>query len=440
MAQIDLESMVRRYGYASASCQTPRGGYDVWWNPDGSACIPYVDTGSAWVAAGEPLCPEGERHQLADQFWHAAQRARRRVAFFGVERPWPVGADWSQHALGLQPILDPALWLQILRKTRSLREQLRRARAHGVLVTQTAHLAPWLPSLEALIASWRASKAMPPMGFLVKLPDSLLHESQRLYVATVGEICVGFAITVKMNIRQGCLLEHLLRAPAAPNGTTESLVHAILQDAIAEEDKLVTLGLAPLAGNIGPVLSWFRRRGKALYDFSGLEHFKAKFRPQRWDPVTLYYPREQSVIVSIYDCLCAFAGSGLLRYAIRTTLRGPKIVLRGLALMLIPWVLTLALCDAEHWFASERQRWCWVAFDMGVAGSLWALSRRFVGKRASLLSWLVLFDALTTLGLALLYNAPRVQGPTEAGILATAVAAPWLAWAVLRGAIVRAVG
>lgn len=438
-SETEFALQVRKYGHASASYQTCRGGYCIWWSVDRLGCIPYVDTGGAWVAAGEPLCAFDRCAELAEEFQRAAVEARRRVAFFGVERRWSGNGHWCHQGLGLQPLLDPAVWPQTLRQTRSLREQLRRARACGVIVSKLGNspTSQISSGIESLVLRWRASKAMPPMGFLVHLPSTPAGTDQHWYIACRRHEVVGIAIVVPLPTRSGWLLEHLLRAPSSPNGTTESLVDAILTDARQRGDQLLTLGLAPLAGELGPVLRWFKKRGAPLYDFEGLTRFKAKFRPQQWDTIGLFYPSSQSAAVSLYDCLCAFAGSGLTRYAIRTVLRGPQIVLRGLALLLVPWVFVLASCDSELWFARDWQRWFWVVFDIAVASSLWALSHRFHGKRAKFLSWLVLFDALTTLGLATFFNLPRIENTLQGLVLALAVAAPWFAWVVLRGSVAR---
>jgi phosphatidylglycerol lysyltransferase len=61
--------------------------------------------------------------------------------------------------------------------------------------------------------------------------------------------------------------------------------------------RAVTMGLAPLSGRAttaaaGPVppwlaltLRWVRAHGRRFYDFGGLDAFKAKFRPDAWEPI-----------------------------------------------------------------------------------------------------------------------------------------------------------
>ena len=80
-------------------------------------------------------------------------------------------------------------------------------------------------------------------------------------------------------------------------------------------------GLAPLVGPVGGALRLARRLGAALYDFEGLRAFKAKLRPQRWDPIYLCYPARPGWLLSLYDALAAFARGGLLRFGLETLLR-----------------------------------------------------------------------------------------------------------------------
>src|SRR5690606_9431657 len=128
--------------------------------------------------------------------------------------------------------------------------------------------------------------------------------------------------------------EDLLRDPAAPNGTTERLVDAAMRAVADEGCTYVTLGLAPLAG----VSGWLARVGRLsrrLYDFAGLAAFKARLRPERWEPIFLAHPHGERSVRAIADALAAFARGGLLRFGVETILRVPSMVIEGLALALV---------------------------------------------------------------------------------------------------------
>ena len=282
---------------------------------------------------------------------------------------------------------------------------------------------------------------MPPMGFLVHIEPFVWAEERQLFVAfreqEAGAEVVGFASVVPVYARQGWFIENLIRAPRAPNGTTELLVDAAMRAATELGSSYVTLGLSPLTGDVGSSLHLARRYGSSLYDFGGLRSFKAKFRPREWSPIYLSYPSDQSGPGAIYHSLAAFSRHGLFRYGMQALLRGPDVVLRALALLLIPWTLVLAGINGELWFPAPWVQWSWVTFDVVLCVALFALSLRFRRWLSALLLGLVISDALLTLLQALLFNIWRIQGPLHALAVILAIAAPSFASLVLLNAHLR---
>jgi len=232
--------------------------------------------------------------------------------------------------------------------------------------------------------------------------------------------------------RRGWFVEDLIRAPEAPNGTAELLIDAAMRAAAAEGSRYLTLGLAPLAGAIGPWLRVARRTGLPLYDFRGVHAFKAKLRPQTWSPVFLSYPRGQPGIATVYDALAAFARGGLLRFGLQTLLRRPAVLIQALALILIPWTILIALAPSARWFPSPAVKWGWVAFDAALAAALMSLARHWRRGLDTVLATLVTADAAVTLGQAAAWNLRH--GPRNAVtvvVAAISVVAPSLAAALL---------
>jgi phosphatidylglycerol lysyltransferase len=261
---------------------------------------------------------------------------------------------------------------------------------------------------------------------------------RRLLLARQDERIVGLAAVVPVYARGGWFVEDLIRMPDAPNGTTELLVDAAMRDAAALGSRYLTLGLAPLAGDVPLLLGLARRYAAPLYDFRGLGAFKAKFRPSQWVPIHLSYPSTQSAWLAVYHCLRAFSRRGLLRYGIETLLRGPDVVLRGLAFLLLPWTLLLALLDGERWFPEPWVQWAWVAFDLASCVALLSLGHRFRPWLSRFLVGLVTLDAALTLAQALVFNLPRLQSIGDALGVAIAVAAPAVASRILANAHHRA--
>lgn len=348
---------------------------------------------------------------------------------FGTEARFQDIVGWPAMRIGDQPVWEPSHWPAVVRTSKSLREQLRRSRAKGVVVRalEVAELAPGHPvraQLDALMARWLATKQIAPMGFLVQLDPFSFPEEKRYFIAECDGAIVGFLAVIPMYARDGWFFEDLLRDPNAPNGTVELLVDAGMRAAAAANVRQVTLGLAPLAGEVSPWLRLVRRWGKPLYDFEGLHTFKAKLRPHTWDPIFLSYPRQASSILAVLDTLTAFARGGLLRFGIKTLLRGPSIIVRMLAVLLVAWTVLLALPTSSSWFPSPVWQWGWVGFDGVLGSALFSLARRWRHGLATAVAIAVTADVVTTVAEVLIYNAPRARCFGDWFVMTIAVAAP----------------
>ena len=424
-------ALLKRYGWNATSFQILESGFRYWFDGD-DACVGYVDTGSAWVAAGAPICAGERSAEVMAKFVAAANEAGRRVSCFGTEERFHELSGWPALRVGDQPTWQPATWTAALAGSSSLREQLRRSRAKGVRVRacEPAELEAGQPlraALDGLIQRWLASRTIAPMGFLVQVQPFTFPTERRYFVAEQAGAVVGFLGVVPIFARRGWFFEDFLRDPAAPNGTIELLVDAGMRAAAAEQIDYVTLGLVPLAGEVAPWLRVARRAGNALYDFEGLRAFKAKLKPERWDPIFLGYPPGGSGIVAIVDTLRAFARGGLFQFGVRTLLRGPAVVMRVLAVLLVIWTLLLALPVSARWFPSPAWQYGWVGFDVVVATALFVLSGRWRRGFANVLASIITLDAIVTLIQAIAFDVPDRRGPFDLFVLAVAVAAPSIA-------------
>lgn len=427
-------AVLKRHGWNATSFQILEPGFRYWFDGD-DACIGYVDTGRAWVAAA-PVAAAERFDALTAGFIAAATAAGRRVCCFGTEQRFLASTQWRALRIGDQPVWRPSDWETILAGSRSLREQVRRARAKGVAVRaidpielELSH--PIRIQLDALIARWLASRTIAPMGFLVQVEPFSFQAERQYFIALVGDRVIGFLGVIPIYARHGWFFEDFLRDLDAPNGTVELLVDAGMRAATVAGIDHVTFGLVPLAGDVGPWLRAARRWGRSLYDFDGLRAFKAKFRPAAWDPIFLSYPPHGNGVLALLDTLTAFARGGLLRFGIETVLRGPAIVMRLLAVLLVVWTTVLALPASARWFPSAAWQYGWVAFDVVLAVTLTILSFRWHRWLADLVATAVTADAALTLGQAIAYNLPRRDGPLDVIVIVIAVLAPTVAAVLL---------
>ncbi|HEX5057898.1 MAG TPA: DUF2156 domain-containing protein [Kofleriaceae bacterium] len=421
-------ALIKQHGWNSTSFQILEPGFHYWVDGD-DACVGYVDTGAAWVVAGAPIAPAERLAEVTARFTAAAAAQGRRVCCFGTESRFQDVVQWSALRIGDQPVWTPSTWDAVIKESKSLREQLRRSRAKGVTIRalEVAELAvdhPVRVRLDALIARWLATKEIAPMGFIVQLDPFSFPEEKRYFVAERDGTIVGFLAAIPIYARSGWFFEDLLRDPTAPNGTTELLIDGAMRAAASANVDHVTLGLAPLAGEVSPWLRFARRWGRPLYDFEGLHAFKSKLKPRAWDPIYLSYPRKRSGIMAIVDTLTAFARGGLLRFGIQTLLRGPAIVVRALAALLVVWTVLLALPHSARFFPSPAWQWGWVGFDIVLGIALFVLAKRWRHDLATIVAGVVTADAVATAAQVAFFNVPRVHGITDVVVIAIAIAAP----------------
>ena len=130
-------ALLRRHGWNSTSFQVLEPGFRYWFDGD-DACVGYVDTGRSWVVAGPPISPTERLAEIAAHFADAARAADRRTAWFGTEPRFSRATTWPALRIGDQPVWSPAGWAGVVESSKSLREQLRRARAKGVAVRAIA--------------------------------------------------------------------------------------------------------------------------------------------------------------------------------------------------------------------------------------------------------------------------------------------------------------
>ena len=320
-------TILRRFGWNATSFQVFAPGLSYWFG-DGDTCVAYVDTGRAWVVAGAPLASEVDMRRVTNQFCLLAKGNSRRAVFVATERRFlGLVGNFNAIALGEMPVWDPMDWSDTVAKARRLRQQLSRARNKGVHVRRVElnevndEGSRLSRQIEVLIATWQAKKPLPPFGFVVQVTPFTLVTARRTFVAELGGKVVGFASVVPVFARNGWAIQDLVRAPNAPNGTVELLVDAAMRDAAELGSHYVTLGLSPLSGDVGLLLSIVRTCASSLFDFAALRAFKAKFRPREWVPIYVAYPRENNPLLASYDSLVAMLHSKPWRYGAKALSR-----------------------------------------------------------------------------------------------------------------------
>jgi len=320
--------LVLEYGWNSTAYQILNPGFELWFSRTHPAVVGYVRAGGRRVVGGAPVAADVDLRDVAEEFERDARAARAGVVYFGAEeRLEALYRGTKTHSailLGAQPSWDPADWAKIIATHSSLRAQLNRARNKGVSVSLWPSVqAERSPELKTLLQEWLGTRGLPPLHFLVE-PETLGHlRDRRVFVATRGGVPVGFLVASPIPARRGWLTEQFVRGHNAPNGTAELMIDAAVRWVAEQGSDYVTLGLAPLSTRGGDLTShslliqigfkWVRAHGRRFYNFEGLDSFKAKFAPERWEAVYAVANESRFSIRSLYAIGSAFTQGTPLR-------------------------------------------------------------------------------------------------------------------------------
>lgn len=316
--------LVLAHGWNSTSFQIVNPGIKRWFSTAGDAVVGYVCAGHVRVVAGAPVCEKERLPRVAAEFENETAAGKYHVCYFAAERRlesiYSHSPDHAKFLLGAQPVWDPRMWPEVVRANGSLRAQLNRARNKGVTVAEwPIAKAENNSELARCLHDWLASKGLPPLHFIVE-PETLSRlENRRIFVAQHHSGAVGFVVLSPVPRRNGWLFEQFPHRPGAPNGTVELMIDSAMR-AIGESGaEYATLGLSPLSirADVEPfnnpvwlriMLAWLRKHGQRFYNFDGLDAFKSKLRPERWEPVFAVSNEPRVSFRTLYAIASAFSG------------------------------------------------------------------------------------------------------------------------------------
>ncbi|HEU0175886.1 MAG TPA: DUF2156 domain-containing protein [Blastocatellia bacterium] len=321
--------LVLRYGWNATAYQIINPGIELWFSSICEAVVGFVRAHNTLVVAGAPICARERLADVAAEFEGAAWRDGKRVCYFGAEARleslYRGATTHSMVLLGAQPTWRPLNWLKIISHRASLRAQLNRARNKSVSVSEwPSPQAAGHPALQYCLQEWLAARGLPPMHFLVE-PQTLERlADRRVFVAELKGQVVGFLVASPVPLRNGWLVEQIIRGRWAPNGTAELMIDAAVRAMAEEKSEYVTLGLSPLSRRAAIsqeenplwlrwLLSWAQAHGRRFYNFDGLDSFKTKFQPERWEPVFAIFNAPHFSPAALYAIAEAFTKGSPIR-------------------------------------------------------------------------------------------------------------------------------
>ncbi|MBS1717583.1 MAG: DUF2156 domain-containing protein [Armatimonadetes bacterium] len=296
-------NLVLASGWNSTCYQILNSGISRWVSADQYALVGFVRANGIAVVAGAPVCQLDRLGQTANEWEGYAAGQGMGVCYFGAEgrlrEHLRNRAGYTLVVLGWQPEWTPKSFIEKMQSEPSLRAQLNRVRNKRVTIEEwPREQAENHPGLRLALKEWLQHRGLPPLHFLVE-PETLSDlRDRRIFVAHRDGEVLAFVTLCPVPARNGWLTEQYVRRSSAPNGVIESLLFRGAS-AIAEAGaEYLTMGMVPLAERgvvegastpnwMRPILGWAKAHGNRFYNFQGLEAFKAKFRPDSWQPVSV---------------------------------------------------------------------------------------------------------------------------------------------------------
>jgi phosphatidylglycerol lysyltransferase len=321
--------LVLKHGWNSTSYQIINPGIRRWFAETNDAVVGFVTCVGVRVVAGAPICAAERLGEVIAEFENDAAQKNERVCYFGaeiiLESRFLNSQKYSKVLLGAQPVWQPKSWANIVATHKSLRAQLNRARNKGVIITEwSTEKAHNNAALLDCLHQWLAAKGLPPLHFMVETDTLGRLFDRRIFVAERNGEPIGFVLLSPVKRRNGWLFEQYVYKPGAPNGTVESMIDAAMRALAGDGCDYATLGLAPLSARaqIEPfrnpfwlriLLAWMRVHARRFYNFDGLDAFKAKLKPERWEPVFAISKEPRLSPKTIYAIAAAFSENAPIR-------------------------------------------------------------------------------------------------------------------------------
>lgn len=292
MMHSEIVEQVRKWG-GSTSDAVLDPACTIFQVPGLQGLIGYRFASNCAFVFGDPLCPEQTRSQLVEAF-HAFCKTRRKKVVYVIASEeftrWSLGT-FCKGAIqfGEELFLDPHKNPREGPKGSLARRKVRHALNEGVTVHEYSETNAHLQEpLQNLAEEWLNRRKGPQVYIShVRLFDDRF--GKRWFYAICKNTIVGIVTLNQLQSKQGWLLNHLMLASDAPNGTSEFLVITAIDTLAKEGCSFVTFGAVPCLlpkkiEGFGLFHTWMARMafkmGHIFFRLEGKQKFWEKFQPQ----------------------------------------------------------------------------------------------------------------------------------------------------------------
>jgi len=318
-----------REGVAPDAWLATLGDKALLFSPSRRSFLAYRVRGRRWIAMGEPAGPADERLPLLWAFAGLADSYGGAPVFYAVGEP--VLGDLATLGLAMRKVgeaavINTAAFSLEGKSRQNLRTALNRCVREGVTVEvlPPGSATALADRLRRVSDAWLALHRGSEKRFSLGRFDPAYLDRMPLALARRGDEILAFANLMPGQDRVAVdLMRHL---PDAPSGVMDALFVTAIGWARDQGHAGFDLGMAPLAGlenrRLAPVFARVGalvfEEGGALYGFSGLRDYKAKFQP-RWRPVFMAAPSSTPLPFALLDVAHLTSGGwlGLLKLSDR---------------------------------------------------------------------------------------------------------------------------
>jgi phosphatidylglycerol lysyltransferase len=290
-------SSPRTYAYLALP-----GDKQLLFNDNHTAMLMYGVEGRSWVAMGDPVGPEPERAELAWRLRELCDQHRGWCSFYQVsDRRLHLYVDLGLSLIKLGeearvPLADFSLEGPTRKKLRWA--QRKTAELGGRFeVVPAGQVAPLLPELAAISATWLKEKNTREKGFSLGFFDPGYLQRLPLAVVRGPHGIIAFANLWLGGEHEELSIDLMRHVADAPSVVMDYLFVELMLWGRTQGYRWFNLGMAPLSGLEGRASAplWSRlgtlvyRHGEHFYNFQGLRQYKEKFEPT-WAPRYLACP------------------------------------------------------------------------------------------------------------------------------------------------------
>ncbi|HEX4211013.1 MAG TPA: DUF2156 domain-containing protein [Candidatus Binataceae bacterium] len=320
----EVRELVMAYGWNSTAYQILNPGFEYWFASEVPAVVAYMRRQNVLLVAGAPVCPTEALNAVMTRFEQFASAQGYRVCYVcAAERLRETVNGLDGHSaivIGAQPVWNPQKWHQLAATRRAIRQQIARARNKDVTIETIAEVTERAAELEQILSEWLDARGLPPLHFLVEPRILEGGAGDRLIMVARQEgKAVAFLVGSPVSGRNGFLIEQIARAVRAPNGTSELLIDAAMRRLASEGRVYATLGLVALstrASEVSVINPWWlrlmmmvaRAHANRFYNFRGLERFRMKLAPSRWETIFAVANEPRFSMRTLYAIGEAFSG------------------------------------------------------------------------------------------------------------------------------------